>query len=157
MPRLLRLRALSTAIVVALLVPASVTAQGPRRIDAVTFTANVALTTTSETVVASSNSLSAGRETVTVIVIAWAQLTTGASTTAVTPRIRRGNTTSGTLVGEANAETLKAAAGGTEPFWIMVTEDRTNVSSVQYSLTLQQTGASADGSALQGGILTMVR
>ena len=35
--------------------------------------------------------------------------------------------------------------------------DRTNVSSVQYSLTLQQTGASADGSALQGGILTMVR
>jgi hypothetical protein len=75
----------------------------------------------------------------------------------VTPRIRRGTTTSGTLVGEANAEQVKAAAGSTEPFFITVCEDRSDVATVDYNLTLQQTAASANGSALQGTILVFVR
>lgn len=132
-------------------------AQDFRSVAFNTFTANVTLTTTSETVIVSSGAATAPRESSTFIIIAWAQLTTGGSTTAVTPRIRRGTTTGGTLVGEANAENVKAAAGSTEPFWIMAIEDRASVAGQEYSLTLQQTGAAADGTALQGGIVVLAR
>ena len=119
---------------------------------ALTQTTNVTLTTTSETVIISSGRVPVPSQTCLVLIKAWAQLTNGTGTTAVTPRIRRGPTTSGTLVSEANAETIKTAAAGTEPYTMMATEQRNNEESVEYSFTLQQTGASADGTALQAGI-----
>ena len=122
--------------------------------DAVTATGNVALTTTSETVIISSNPVPIEYTNANVLILAWAQLTTGTNTTTVTARIRRGTTTSGTLVGEANAETIKVSAGGTEPFYIMAVDNRANENQVQYSLTLQQAGADGNGSALQAGIVT---
>src|SRR4051794_25510635 len=82
-------------------------AQDFRCVGYATFTTNVPLTTTSETVVVSSTTACAPRPDSEVIIFAYAQLTTGTNTTAVTPRIRRGATTSGTLVGEANAEQVK--------------------------------------------------
>jgi hypothetical protein len=132
-------------------------AQDFRCVGYTTFTSDVTLTTTSETVIVSSASACVPRPDAEVVVIAYAQLTTGTNTTAVTPRIRRGSTTSGTLVGEANAEIIKAAAGSIEPFYIMATETRSNVNAADYTLTLQQTGASANGSALFGAILVLVR
>jgi hypothetical protein len=117
-----------------------------------TTTSNVTLTTTGETVIISSGAVKVPSQTCLVHVRAWAQLTTGTGTTAVTPRIRRNTTTSGTLVSEANAETLKAAAGGTEPFMVEATERRSDQDTVEYSLTLQQTGASGDGTGLQAAI-----
>jgi hypothetical protein len=132
-------------------------AQGFSQIAFATSPTDVTLTTTSETSIIASGPASAPRQTVNVCVLAWGQLTTGTNTTAVTPRIRRGTTTSGTLVGEANAEQVKAAAGSTETFVISVCEDRSDVATVDYNLTLQQTAASANGSALQGTILVFVR
>jgi len=119
-------------------------------------TANVAVTTTSEITIIASNITRTPRDEAEVTVIAWAQLTTGTMTTAVTPRIRRDSTTSGTLVNEANAVTIGAAAGQTEQFFAMAAEQRATTT-VQYNLTLQQTAANADGSALQACILVLAR
>lgn len=153
-----RRSALALALVLALLVPAApARAQGFTQIAFTTFTANVAITTTTETVLVSSGPALVPRQTVSVCILAWAQFTTGAMTTTYTPRIRRGTAITGTLVGEANAETILAAAGSTEKTWMMACEDRSDVATVEYSLTLQQASASADGSALQGGILVYVR
>lgn len=147
---------LALLVVVALL-PSHAQAQGFNQIGFATFTTDVTLTTTTEKDVIYSGPVTAGRQTVNVCIVAWAQLTTGTMTSAVTPRIRRGTGIAGTLVGEANAQTILAAAGSTEPFFEMVCEDRADVATVDYSFTLQQTAASANGSALQGGILVFVR
>jgi hypothetical protein len=121
-----------------------------------TRTTNVTLTTTSETVIISSGRVPVPAQTTTVLIMAWGQLTTGAGTTTVTPRIRRGTATTGDLVGEATAEEVKAAAGSNEPFFIMTSEERSDIESVEYSLTLQQAGATGNGTALQAGIIVMV-
>lgn len=131
--------------------------QGFTQIAFATFTTNVTLTTTTETSLVASGPATAPRQTVNVCVVAWAQLTTGAATTTVTPRIRRGTTTSGTLVGEANAVTIGAAAGSTEQYLAMVCENRVDVVTVDYNFTLTQAGATGDGTAVQGGILVLVR
>jgi hypothetical protein len=145
------------ALVLALmLVAASADAQGVRVLDYSCSSANVTLTTTAETVIVSSNLTATPRDEAEVVVLAYAQLTTGASTTAVTARIRRGTATSGTLVNEANAETIGPAAGSTAPYFAMFTEQRP-ASSLQYSLTLAQTAASANGTALQACILVLAR
>lgn len=155
------MRRLATGLVtvlllVGLIVP-PVAAQGFTQYGFTSFTTDVTLTTTAETTVVASPPVTAPRDGDDVCVIAWAQLTTGTGTTTVTPRIRQGAAATGTLVGEANAETIKVAAAGTEPFVAMVCETRTNVSTVQYNFTLQQAGASGNGAALQGGILVFVR
>lgn len=132
-------------------------AQGFSQIAFNTSATNVTLTTTSETSIIGSGPANAPRQTVNVCIIAWAQLTTGTSTTTVTPRIRRGTGTGGTLVGEANAETVLAAAGSTEPYFLMACEDRSDVATVDYNFTLQQASADGNGTALQAGILVFVR
>ena len=206
--------------------------------------ADVTLTTTSETVILSSPRLTVPFHTCRALVVAWGQLTLGTGTRACTPRIRRGTTTAGALVGEANLETAKTplrevfrgtvsvdppsiATGATanvavtvaglttahlvmvqcqsdlehglipiaaypsaadtltirltnysaaaidgvartwqyvaylpsassEPFFIIVNEERAGEEAVQYCLTLQQTGATADGSCLQSAILVLI-
>jgi hypothetical protein len=119
-------------------------------------TANVTVPTTTETVAISSGPVRVPQEAVAIAVLGYCQLTTGTGATAVTPRIRQGTTISGPLVGEANAETLKAAAGGTEPFVILVLEPRSGQAEVEYSLTVQQTGATANGTILQAEIIVAV-
>ncbi len=127
-----------------------------KEIDVVTFTANVTLTTTTETVVATGGAINIPTDTALAACFAWAQLTTGVGTTTVTPRIRRGTAITDTLIGEANAEAIKAAAGSIEPFFAMVSEFFSLRGSVQYVFTLQQTAATGDGTALQGGIVTLI-
>lgn len=145
------------ALLLAGLAPRPAAAQGFSQVGFTNFTANVAITTTSEISVVSSPPVTLPRDTGSVCILAWVQLTTGTMTTTVTPRIRRETTTGGTLVGEANAVTIGAAAGQTEQFYEMVCEDRANVATVTYNFTVQQAAANADGSALQGGILVFVR
>lgn len=113
---------------------------------------NVTLTTTSETLILASGPVKVPAQTCLVHVRAWAQLTTGAATTTVTPRIRRNVGVAGAVVGEANAETLKAAAAGTEPFVVEATEGRSNEDTVEYSLTLAQASATGNGTVLQAAI-----
>ena len=118
--------------------------------------ANITLTTTTETVIVTSPKVTLPFHTCRTIILAWGQLTTGTGTTAVTPRIRRGTGTGDPLVGEANAEQIKVAAGNTEPFFICVSEFLEGRESVQYSFTLAQAGATADGSCLQASILVLI-
>lgn len=121
-----------------------------------TTTTAVTLPTTDETVIVTSPRVSLPFHTCRVVIIAWAQLTTGTATSAVTPRIRRGGTTAGTLVGAATSETIKVAAGGTEPLFIIVSEERAGEEAVDYSFTLQQANATGDGSSLQATILVLI-
>lgn len=144
-------------LVLLALLPGHGQAQGFNQIGFATFSTDVTIVTTTEKDLINSGPVTAARQTVNVCVIAWAQVTTGTNTTALTPRIRRGTGIAGTAVGEANAEQVKAAAGSTEPMFILVCEDRSDVATVDYSLTVTQTAASANGSALAGGILVFVR
>lgn len=118
-------------------------------------TANVTLTTTTETIIITSDVITPPYDGSDVTIWAWAQLTTGAGTTTVTPRIRRGPAITDPLVGEANAVTIGAAAGSTEVFMIMAVDALIGSGGWQYSLTLQQAAATGDGTALQAAILTL--
>jgi len=118
--------------------------------------ADITLTTTTETVIVAAPKLTAPFHTFRAIIIAWGQLTLGTGTTTVTPRIRRGAAIADPLVGEANVEAIKTAAGSTEPFFITVSEFLEGRESVQYCLTLQQAAATADGSCVQSAILVLI-
>jgi len=120
------------------------------------ITADVTIPTTTETVVLSSGLVSLPFHTCHIIILAWCQLVSGTGTTDVTPRIRRGTATTGALVGEANAEVVKTAAGSREPFMIMVHEERAGEEAVEYCLTIQQTAATADGTVNQATIVVLV-
>lgn len=149
---------LALAVVAALgVTPGPAAAQGFTQVAFNTSTTDVTLVTTAETVIVSSGPATAPRQTTGVCVLAWAQLTTGTNTTSVTPRIRRGTSTSGTLVSGADLITIGAAAGSNEQYYAMACEERANVASVEYSFTLSQAGASANGTALQAGIIVFAR
>lgn len=115
-------------------------------------TANDTLVTTAETVVATVGGIDLPRPGVAVTVRGTAQLTTGTGTTAVTPRIRRGTAITDPLVGEANAVTIGAAAGGTEEFSLEVVDSPGELAGGSYVLTLQQTAATGNGTALQASL-----
>lgn len=109
------------------------------------------LVTTAETVVATVAGVSTPRKT-NVVIEAWAQITTGATTTSLVPRIRRGVDATGVLVGEGNPQTLQAAAGGTEQIDIKVIDPGVDLSNGTYVMTVVQTAATANGSCLQSSI-----
>lgn len=119
-------------------------------------TTDVTLVTTAETVIISSGPAVMPFRTHRVLVLAWAQLLIGAAGTHVTPRIRRGTAVGGTLVGDATAEEIKTAAADREPFFIMVSEQRANEDSVEYSLTLELTAATGNSTAVQAAIAVVV-
>lgn len=85
-----------------------------------------------------------------VILEAFAALTTGAGTTAVTARLRRGATTGGTLVGQAASVQVGAALPTS--LGLQVGDTPGEVAGQSYCLTLQQTGGTGNGSALFASI-----
>jgi hypothetical protein len=115
-------------------------------------TTAVSIPTTSETVVITSPLVKIPVSTCRVWVAGRCQLTSGTGTTAVTVRIRRGTTTAGTLIGAGISEAIKSAAGSTEPFALSVVDTLAGADAVQYVLTLQQAGATANGSVPQAAI-----
>lgn len=149
-------RVVALVVAALLLLPALAAPQGPGAFTYATFTTAVTLTTTTEAVVISSPRLNIPRDEAEVVVLCYAELTTGTNTTAVVARIRRGTSVSSPLVSEENEQNVKAAAGSIEPFVAMVSE-QIRATAVQYSCTLDQVGASADGSAIYGGILVLAR
>jgi hypothetical protein len=118
--------------------------------------ANVTLVTTAETLIISAPRIAVPRQTVTALILALAQLTTGTATTGVTPQIRRGPLVTDPLVGEANVVTIGAAAGGTEQFFGFASEELVRLADVQYSLTLTQAAATGNGTALMAAILVLL-
>lgn len=70
-------------------------------------------------------------------------VTAGTGTTACTLRVRRGNGITGTVVRVADTDTL--AAGSSESFPLQCVDTPGDVAGQVYSLTVQQTGATANG------------
>ena len=114
------------------------------------------ITTTTEQIAATVSNVRLRSRTNRVLLIAWAQVSTGTACSALTPRIRRGAAITGALVNEANAEEVKAAAGSREFVMTMGIDEREGEESVEYSVTVQQTDASANGSVDQAGIVALV-
>lgn len=113
------------------------------------FTTDVNVPTTTETVVATLSGVSTPRKR-DITLKGWVQLTNGTATTAVTPRIRRGTDATGTLVGEGNPVQIGTAAGSTEGYDIETIDPGVDLSNATYVLTVQQTAATGNGTALQG-------
>lgn len=122
----------------------------------VTATADTTITTTTETVVATLTGVTVPRPGSKVVLSGMAQVTTGGSTTALTPRIRRGSAITDTLVGEATPNQVQAAAGSTETVTIDTEDTPGEVHNQTYVLTVQQTAAAANGSALQASLTATV-
>ena len=118
----------------------------------VLVTADVAITTTVEKVVATLSGVSTPRTGIKIVLTGMAQVTTGGSTTALTVRVRRGTTITDTLVGEANPLQVAAAAGSTETLDIQVEDFPGEVAGQSYVLTVQQTAAAADGACVQASL-----
>jgi hypothetical protein len=131
--------------------------QGFNQVGFAVTTTAVTLTTTTENVAVSSGPVTATRPTVNVCVIGYAEVTTGADTTDLTPRIRRGTAITGTLVSEENDIDVQAAAGSTEQIMGMACEQRSNVATVEYSFTVDQVGATGNGSVVYAVIMVFVR
>lgn len=110
-----------------------------------TATADTTITTTTETIAATITGLSTPRAGCKVQLTGTAQVTTGGSTTALTLRWRRGSTITDTVVGEANATQIDAAAGSTSDETLICEDTPGDVAGQTYVLTVQQTGAAANG------------
>lgn len=118
----------------------------------VTATTDTTITTTTETVVATLTGVTVSRPGSKVVLSGMAQVTTGGSTTALTPRIRRGSAITDTLVGEGNPNQVQAAAGSTETVTVDTEDTPGEVHNQTYVLTVTQTAAAANGSALQASL-----
>jgi hypothetical protein len=79
---------------------------------------------------------------------------TGAGTTAVTARIRRGTTVSGPLVGEAVNLNIGAAVNGV--ISIAVDIELGDVLNEPYLVSLQQAGATGNGVALNAALMEVL-
>jgi len=110
---------------------------------------DVPLVTTAETVVATLTGVSTPGPGYSVRLHGEAKVTTGTTTTAITLRVRRGSAITDPLVDEATAVQLEAAIGSTEDHDIMAQDDAPGeLASQTYVLTVQQTAATANGSAV---------
>lgn len=124
----------------------------------------VAITLAAETAVATSDTVQyAGPQGEGLVIRGQMNVTTGAGTTAVTVRCRKGaNTTTGALVGVANPDTL--AAGNSESIAFEFVDSAPIVTPFNtptgadiaganvYTITLQQTGGTANGTVNYGTV-----
>lgn len=60
------------------------------------------------------------------------------------------------FVSEANAEDVKAAAGSTEPFFIMASDTLDNAYATSYDTSLTPVGATGNGTLLQALTLALI-
>jgi hypothetical protein len=105
--------------------------------------AAVTLVTTAETFVAYTGRCEAVAPTMRAIIKAWALITTGAGTTNVSLRIRRGNGLAGAVI--VNGPPVALGPATQLDTSLVFAETLQNVESADYSLTVAQTGASGNG------------
>lgn len=122
-----------------------------------TFTgADTTITTTAETVVATSETCRMPGRPVKLIVKVYGVVTTSADSATYKVRVRRDSLT-GTVLGDAIAQTVLVTAGGTEPFVISVTDERAGtLNSVVYVATLEIASASSTSTVGQAYIEVMI-
>ena len=110
------------------------------------------LVTTAETVVATLSGVSTNGPGQTIGLRGRATITLGAGTTGVTLRFRQ-NDINGSSVGEANTEQISTAAGSTEDHDIYREDTgRGEFSGGTYVLTVQQVGATGNGTCLNASL-----
>lgn len=122
-----------------------------------TFSAvDVTITTTAETVVATSEACRMPGRPVKLIVRVYGVLTTSADSATYKVRVRR-DTLTGTALGDAIAQTVLVTAGGTEPFVFTATDERLgSLNSVTYVATLEIASASSTSTVGQAYIEVMI-
>jgi hypothetical protein len=115
----------------------------PTAPNATTVTAGVTLVTTAETAVATTVARAVNAPgSQGQIVSGMVNITEGTAGTGGTIRVRAGNGTGGALIGVAQPYTLAAAASDSFPFAVI---DPTVSGTVQYTVTVQQTAATGNG------------
>jgi hypothetical protein len=124
--------------------------------DAQATAAAVPVVTTAETLVVPGNALSLQATSGKAVVKGFLTLTVGTGTTAVTVRLYRGTTTAGTLIGSAIAQAGNFTAGSPAAFSVQATDVLSNVGGAQYCMSVQQTGASGNGSVTTAMIDTEI-
>lgn len=117
-------------------------------------TADVNIPTTTETVVATLVVPAVPSAGYKVNLFGTVQVTAGTAATAATPRWRRGTDATGTLVGEGNPVTL--AAGNTGEISHNAIDTPGEIAGQSYVLTVQQTAATGNGTALQSAVTAIV-
>jgi hypothetical protein len=120
----------------------------------VSVTADTTVVTTAETVAGSVFVAAVPGPGARVRLIGDMTVTTGASTTALTPRWRRGIDATGVLVGEGNPVTAAAATNNDLSF--NVTDTPGEVAGQTYVLTVQATAATANGTVLSASGIAIV-
>lgn len=112
-------------------------------------TTDVVVATTTETVLATISNVSTSRPGSKVVLVANTIHTVGTATTALTYRWRRGTDATGTLIGEADVIQIDTAAGSTEEHTYAVEDAGVDLVNASYVITVQQTAATGNGTALQ--------
>lgn len=112
---------------------------------------SVTLPTSTETIVVSTGSVSLGEGSTGqgVLVSGVVNLTTGTGTTAIVVTVRAGTHLTGAIIGNQLTVTVTAGSNYSIPFEVI---DPTLTGSVSYTVTIAQTGASANGTVNQGNI-----
>lgn len=120
-------------------------------------TADTSIVTTAETVAATVSPVTTPGPGVPVRLVGTAAVTAGATTSALTLRIRRGVDSTGVLIGEGDPIQGGVAAGSTTELALEVEERPTaELVSASYVLTVQQTAATANGTIVQADIQATV-
>lgn len=117
-------------------------------------TTDTPVVTTAETAAVVSDPISTGSGAEEITISGTISLTTGTGTTSVTIRCRRGNGITGTVVGETVPHTIGAAASVNLPYSFPDTPGE--VAGQLYTLTVQQTGASANGTINNASITVTI-
>lgn len=115
------------------------------------YTSGIVLATAisgaTEVVVATVSSVTTRWSGQTVTLLGFALVTTPGSTTAVTTRIRKTSLT-GTVVSDATAQAITAAAGSSNTYLTAATDGPGDVEAFTYVLTVTCTAGSGAGSAV---------
>lgn len=115
---------------------------------------DVPVVTTNETVALVSVGVSQSVDGESVTIEGSVRLLTGTGTTAVTLRVREGNGITGTVVGETIPLTVGAAINQPIPFGF--TYNPASIANMLYSVTVQQTAASANGTVTSASMAVSV-
>ncbi len=114
---------------------------------------DLAIVTTAETIVVTSDPITISPGAKRVLLVGYVQITTGAGTTALVPRVRRGPALADALVGEANPQA--AAASVNDRLMVLVVDDNPGEGKRQYSLTVVQTAASGNGNVTAAALVAI--
>ncbi len=119
-----------------------------------TFTGGVTVVTTAETNLVNLTGVNLPLDSALVMLFWWFTLTIGVGTTSVQALVRRGSTATGVAV--TPGRSLTATAGNIAFFSGCITDSPGIVAEQQYSMSVIQNGATANGTANEGALIAMV-